>query len=641
MNYRPEIDGLRALAVIPVVLFHAAVPGFGGGFVGVDVFFVISGYLITHIILREQRDREFTILNFYERRARRLLPALFSVMAVSIVVAWFVLPQHDLQAFFESVVAAMLFGSNFLFWTESGYFGRAAELTPLLHTWSLAVEEQFYLLYPLYLVIVMRFERKWIVATTAALALISFLMCDYLSSRGSTAAFFLLPPRSWELASGAMIALFGFYCSGFYARLTSHRLVNETVTAAGVVMIVLSVALLDSSVPFPGVSAIPSVLGAVLIVAFCRADGAFGKILSSPPLVRIGLVSYSIYLVHQPLLVFARYTQKDHELGFVLTVILIAASIVLGWLLWLVIERPFRRRTIVPTRQFAVTTLAIATIVFGIGAGGAATSGFFSLRHSDPVLRSFYGTATYSPMRRHCHTEGTYYKQPAAACVYFDKQASWAVMGDSHGVELAYGLALQLKETPEGVQHFTFGSCRPRARRARPRRGCEAWSNEVIDYIERRRNLKTVVLTYRLAHYLRHRGGGPDAITELNRIIDIFVAAGKRVIVVLQAPEPGSDVRNLIFSGGPNASRLVSSTRSAWEAYTRRFREVVMRSSRNVAIVDPSTTFCDTAHCYAGTRWYLILFRQSSHVGRRRQDRRGSYHSGSLRSRCPLSRCRT
>jgi peptidoglycan/LPS O-acetylase OafA/YrhL len=210
MGYRREIDGLRAIAVIPVILFHAGFEGFGGGFVGVDIFFVISGYLITSIILTQKAAGTFSLPKFYERRARRILPALFLVMAACIPFAWLWLTPPDMVDFAESLFATPLFLSNHLFLSESGYFGTASELKPLLHTWSLSVEGQYYILFPLFLLGMWGLGTRWTVTTFAAIAMLSFALAHWGAYNEPAAAFFLLPTRVWEIAVGAFIAFYFF-----------------------------------------------------------------------------------------------------------------------------------------------------------------------------------------------------------------------------------------------------------------------------------------------------------------------------------------------------------------------------------------------------------------------------------------------
>ena len=208
MKYREEIDGIRAVAVLPVIFFHAGFSAFSCGYVGVDVFFVISGYLITTIILSEKERGTFSLANFYERRARRIIPALFLVMLFSTVCSYLWLAPSHMKDFSESLAAVSLFSSNILFWKETGYWGVANELKPLLHTWSLAVEEQYYVLFPLFLMGMWRFRKRWILGSFFIIAAASLLHSQWASVHHPAANFFLLSTRAWELAIGAGIAFY-------------------------------------------------------------------------------------------------------------------------------------------------------------------------------------------------------------------------------------------------------------------------------------------------------------------------------------------------------------------------------------------------------------------------------------------------
>ena len=208
MKYRPEIDGLRAVAVIPVILFHAGFELFGGGFIGVDIFFVISGYLITTILLKDLEANSFSIINFYERRARRILPALYFMIFVSAIIGWFILTPYFYRDLFQTVTATSLFMSNYLLYLKSGYFAPIAELKPLLHTWSLAVEEQYYVLFPILLFFFWRFGRITTLWLLIILFISSFFFCLWALDHHPNANFLLLPSRAWELLGGCLVAFF-------------------------------------------------------------------------------------------------------------------------------------------------------------------------------------------------------------------------------------------------------------------------------------------------------------------------------------------------------------------------------------------------------------------------------------------------
>ena len=339
MQYRAEIDGLRALAVLPVILFHAGFEWFSGGFVGVDVFFVISGYLITTIIISEMAEGKFSIVNFYERRARRILPALFFVMAACLPFAWLWLTPGNLKDFGQSLVAVSTFSSNILFWLESGYFDTAAELKPLLHTWSLAVEEQYYIFFPIFLMLTWRLGIKWILILLSIIFFISLGIAQWGAYKSPKAAFFLLPTRGWELLIGVFTA---FYLK-YNTHLKSHIL-NQALSLLGFCLIVYSIIAFDKTTPFPSLYALVPTIGTGLLILCAVPKTFIHKILSLKFIVGIGLVSYSAYLWHQPLLAFAR----NRLLGDASDLILIAlciTSLVMAWFSWKFVEGPFRSRT--------------------------------------------------------------------------------------------------------------------------------------------------------------------------------------------------------------------------------------------------------------------------------------------------------
>jgi peptidoglycan/LPS O-acetylase OafA/YrhL len=353
-RYRRDIDGLRAVAILPVVLFHARIPGFSGGYVGVDVFFVISGFLIAGIIAEEIGRDSFSVAGFYERRARRILPALFTVIAVSFALAALIALPEAFAEFARSAVATTLFASNLYFWQATDYFSSAAEYRPLLHTWSLAVEEQFYIFFPWFLVLLLRWRRTWLPAAVALCAVAS-LAASILGTRlAPTAAFYLLPTRGWELLLGVALAL------NLVPPLGSQRL-REAAAFAGMAMIVAAVALFDAQTPFPGAAALLPCLGtALLIHAGSGAETLVGRLLSLRWMVFVGLISYSLYLWHWPVLAFLRQGYGSVALPPAVALAAVAASVLLAVLSWRFVERPFRQRGRIGRAQ-----------IFRLAAGGS------------------------------------------------------------------------------------------------------------------------------------------------------------------------------------------------------------------------------------------------------------------------------
>jgi peptidoglycan/LPS O-acetylase OafA/YrhL len=374
MIYRPEIDGLRAFAVLPVIFFHAGFPSFSGGFVGVDVFFVISGYLITSIISAELDKGSFTLAKFYERRARRILPALFFVMFASMPAAWLIMMPHQLQDFGQALVATSLYVSNILFWLKSDYFAPAAELNPLLHTWSLAVEEQYYIFYPLMLMLLWSRGKKIVLATVFALGVASLTFSEWASFNYPSANFFLLTSRAWELMVGGILGLAVF-------RRISAGPIAELGAAAGLALICLSVVLLDGEVRFPGLYALMPVLGTASIIYFASSATVVGRFLSLKPIVGVGLLSYSAYLWHQPLFAFARLYSVTEPSTTVL-LLLAASSLGLAYVSWRYVEAPFRNRSRMPAWTVWKAAFCATAVTVSIGLTAHLTGGFQEIKYN-------------------------------------------------------------------------------------------------------------------------------------------------------------------------------------------------------------------------------------------------------------------
>ena len=360
MKYRQEIDGLRAIAIIPVILFHAGFEFFSGGFVGVDIFFVISGYLITTILISDIEKDKFSLITFYERRARRILPALFVVMLFSLIAAWLLFLPSDMKDFFQSLVAVSAFSSNILFWTESGYFDTATELKPLLHTWSLAVEEQFYLFFPLFLIFTWKFGKKNVVIILTFIAIVSLFLAEWGSQNKPSATFYLLPTRCWELLIGSLAA---FYLSSFNSY-NFNNSVREIGGFFGLGLITYSILVFDKNTPFPSIYALLPTIGTLLIILFATQKTLIGALIGNKFFVSIGLISYSAYLWHQPIFAFARYNSVD-KLGAYTFFFLIFITFILAYLSWKFIESPFRDKNII-SRKMIFTFSLVGIILFSI-----------------------------------------------------------------------------------------------------------------------------------------------------------------------------------------------------------------------------------------------------------------------------------
>ncbi len=360
LTYRRDIDGLRALAIIPVVLYHAGIPGFGGGFVGVDVFFVISGFLMASLISNEIAQGEFSLVRFYERRIRRIFPALFTVLIASSMAAWLLLMPAEFAYFARSLKSAALFTSNIQFEKESGYFDIGAQMKPLLHTWSLAVEEQFYILFPLLLIAITRFARRHTVPILAGLLVASFAASTWTLFQSQAEAFYLLQFRAWELLLGALLAL-------GVVPMPKRPAMRAGLAAAGVLFIAIAIFGFSDKTLFPGLAALLPCLGAALVIHARDEWGPASHFLRSRPMVFVGLISYSLYLWHWPIIVFSR-EMTGRELSLPQGGMIVAASFVAAVISWRFIEQPFRGRGSL-VKRVPLFTAAVAVMIAAAGLG--------------------------------------------------------------------------------------------------------------------------------------------------------------------------------------------------------------------------------------------------------------------------------
>ena len=390
-QYRPEIDSLRALAVIPVILFHLGIQYFDGGYIGVDVFFVISGYLITSLIIIEKSSNNFKIKKFLERRLRRLLPALYLVMLVTIPFSYYLLTPSELKDFGQSILSVTSISSNILFWRESGYFATASELKPLLHTWSLAIEAQFYIIFAIFYVLTAKLKKRSILFIFFLLLLLSFVLAIWGSVNKPTANFYLLPTRGWEFLSGTFIA---YYMMN--TKQKESRIRDELLSMIGLLMIFFSIIFFDNETPFPSHYTILPVLGTVLVILFTKQNTYIHKILNSYKIVWVGLISYSAYLWHFPILALTK-NSIDGDLSKNNIFILLIFTLILSYLSWKFVERPFRSKELLSTRKFYKIIISFSLIFILIGSFLNITNGginFYS-KQDQVVLKNFINPSSY------------------------------------------------------------------------------------------------------------------------------------------------------------------------------------------------------------------------------------------------------
>jgi len=457
LQYRPEIDGLRALAIIPVVFFHGGFSLVSGGFVGVDVFFVISGYLITLLIYKDISNNSFSPKKFYERRIKRLFPALFFVAACCSTIAWFLYQPYDLEDFYGSLASVFAFLSNVHFYHHSGYFDPSSELNPLLHTWSLTVEEQFYFVFPWLLILAFKMGRKAVWIGVSSLIIISFCLAEWRLQGKPMAAFYFLYARGWELMIGSFCALL-VTDTNIISKIS--KVYKECLAWLGLLLILYSIIFFNGATPAAGRYTLIPTIGTALIILFSSSNGSLGKLLSHRLLVFIGLLSYSTYLWHQPLLAFSRYyLGEDFDLG--VSGVLCLLSFVFGYFSWRFIEKPFRYGSFGWSRQRRVYTTfaALSVSIVILSSYGKNERGF--PQRLDVDVRSIYQTAGQYEQVETCFVtvSDTFELSQCLASKAEHKKA--LIIGDSHAASLFPSLKREFEEKNWNLSMLTYARCVP------------------------------------------------------------------------------------------------------------------------------------------------------------------------------------
>ena len=631
MKYRPEIDGLRALAVVPVILFHAGFELFSGGFVGVDVFFVISGYLITTILIEDLENQRFSLVNFYERRARRILPALFFVMLVCIPFAWMWMLPSQMKDFSQSLVAVSLFASNILFWRESGYFAAAAEEKPLLHTWSLAVEEQYYLLFPIFLILAWRFGKNRVFWMIVVMAAISLLLSEWGWRNKATANFYLAPTRAWELFAGS-IAAFIVQKQGVQK--------DNSLALLGLAAIIFSIFFYDETTPFPSVYALVPVLGVVLLVLYADKETLAAKLLSTKGFVGIGLISYSAYLWHQPLFAFARIN-SIHQLSVFSMSMLAISSLVIGYFSWKIIEVPFRNKLYIRNNYILVLTILGLLSFATLGYIGHVKHGFgdrLKLNGNNDQIKAIAEQWEFSGYPNHSFISKAEYGYLSIGKTEEQNDAI-LINGDSHAYQYWNALADFVELNPERFKGKNIYLSQ------------NSLGDLTIENFVIPENTKKIVLSYFWAlhlnspnvnTYIRCCGNGPGGVvgedykkipeTELNERfgkIETFINEMKKrnieVILVLDNPFGEELNAKSLFSIQrrysttlePNDKALLEL--STEDALMRRepthSRLLTIANKFQLDVIDPFLSLCDADYCRKFNHEYdYFLYKDYDHL---------------------------
>ena len=537
-KYRQDIQGLRAVAVGAIVIFHAFPAALPGGFVGVDIFFVISGFLITGIIYRDIERGTFSLADFYRKRVRRIFPALFVMLAVTLGVGYLLLSPQAYGELGRNTLSSVFFVSNIDFWRTSGYFDRAAELRPLLHTWSLAVEEQFYIVFPVCLVLVMRFARAWVLPLLGLAFLMSLGLSEWWLSRPEPgmAAYFLTPFRVYELLLGSAVAI------APSLTIFNRQEVRTFSVALGLAMIIAAVALLSSQIRFPGVTALLPTIGVALILYAGRAgDSPPARLLTSAPLLFVGAISYSLYLWHWPIFAYLRITSQPGHPEPIAVFAAAGLAVGLAALSYRFVEQSFagRNTAVTPFLTLGGLGMAISALI----AGFVWQSDGVPSRFTPGTLQLFAASEDISPDRYRCHRISFSYDKTCVLGVA-GVAADTVIWGDSHGVELAYALGELAAPAGRAVRQITGSACPPMPDVNFPDRPiCRAANDERLASLAVDDTVDRVILTMNAEEYLYAKGIALAVLhASLAKTVTKLRASEKEILLIGQIPNQHMDV---------------------------------------------------------------------------------------------------
>lgn len=659
--YRPYIDGLRALAVFPVVLFHAKFPWFEGGFIGVDIFFVISGFLITSIILKEKKNNKFSLFKFYLRRIRRIIPALFFVTLFTIPMAVYLMPASDLKSFSESVFSVIFFVSNFFFWTQGGYFGTASELQPLLHTWSLGVEEQFYIFFPIFLIFFWKFKKSYLISTIIVGSILSLLMSQMggnfkymnLSSiypffklpfewfwQAGSASFYLPFGRVWVLMIGSLIA---FY---FQKNRIIEKPINNFYSLIGLLLIIFSIIFFSENIQYPSIFTLPPAIGTALIIIFSTKNTHLNKILSNRILVNLGLISFSFYLWHQPLLAFARiYFVSNFNL--VLSVLIIILSLIFSYFSWKYIEQPFRKQNKISNTKLLTYFFSFFLAIFLL----SNLLFFKNLSLTSTILpKKISQSMQFLDAKQNCvdikfaHQDNT--EKWFCEIGSDNKPISFAVIGDSHALAFKPVLnAVALEKDLKGIL-TGFSGCIPfleiyTVRGDQVERDCKKLNEKFFNYVKLNK-IKKVFLVARWTYYTdgnydssnfshiskfsnfssNKKNSRHAFVYGLKKTLEKYEEIGLKIIFLHQVPMQ-------LFSSKNIYAKAIKKDKLNYQNYLYNFsvdykkhlsfqkfvRDTVDSIDKNLAFqqVKFDSFFCDKQKCLVGTK-EGSFYRDSHHL---------------------------
>lgn len=618
-GYYPFLDGLRAVAVLGVILFHYNLLAITGGYVGVDIFFVLSGFLITGVIATGLQNNNFTFAHFYERRCRRILPALFLVCALSVIAALVLMVPYDYKSFSKSLKGTSLFYSNMIFAKASGYFADPLSTRPLLHTWSLAVEEQFYLFFPPILFGIFRLFKgriKAIIAAVTILFVLSLIANLVMIDHKPTKTFYILPTRAWELLTGSLVFL-------ALRHVTLSRMTAEILSLLGALCIAACFAFYDRNTLFPGAAAILPCLGTALLIWPNLHQTTFtGRLLSTPPMILIGLISYGLYLFHWPVLVFARY-YLDHELNVPEALAAVILTFAMSILSYRFVEMPIRSGQMLRTRKsvFRASAAGIALMLV-VAIAGMKFNGF-PHRFSKEVLQYANGNQDIQTWEKRVPSFENLNKDTALKIGNTNGAPQFLLWGDSHAEAIAPAADKRASELGITGLFVEYSGCLPligvaRLDHAPKNAPCQSVGTKVLDLLKEYK-IRNIILAGRwddvfgwepgsieltrteaVIAFTNHDGKqlkrGEALAPAIRETINTLTAMGVHVWVLEQVPPqmddtPTSLAKALYFGRDPKAlERPYADILKRRQPTNEAFQD--FRNKAQVSFIDPANKLC-------------------------------------------------
>jgi peptidoglycan/LPS O-acetylase OafA/YrhL len=599
MQYRSDIDGLRAMAVLPVIFFHAGFLLFQGGFVGVDVFFVISGYLITSIILSSLELNTFSLKSFYINRARRLLPSLLFMLSICIPMALLILLPNDIIFFFKSVLATLFFFSNILFWSQTGYFGSAAELEPLIHTWSLGIEEQYYLIFPIFLMFLWRFRKNIIFSSLLIIMCLSFFLAAVgpdMFNFSRTTAYFMLPTRGWEILLGAVAAILASKSQ----LINIHILFSNFLVTLGMLMILAPIFFFSENTPYPGPYTLIPTLGTFLILLFNTQKTLVHYFLSLKFLVYVGLISYSLYLWHQPLLALSRNFLMVH-LPLHITFAAIISSFLMAIFSYHIVESPFRSKKKIQDKKFlfivGISILVLVSIsILGISKKGFAESYYKKLSPQSKIFLTYLDYKNTSIYKEEYSDGKCFYDSQKNSFEEFNienclaiqtSQSNILLMGDSFAAH--YSGALK-REYPEvNFLQATSTYCKPLINEIANNSCSELFNYIFLDFIPSN-NIDAIILSGRW---------DPEDILGIQETLAFLKQFDVTIFLIGPSPEFATDVPRILakLNNQLDAKQATLNFASTKILATNTDLSKILLSNKDAKFLNSYNALCDQSDC--------------------------------------------